>query len=101
MNFMIKPKYQYFLLPLSFSIIAIISVINYIQVKKYKYSLFTILLTGVIYLLTMQYIPAIVIENFQIENSTLSLYDIVYTEVLNFGIGYLLIKNQKKNIKFV
>lgn len=99
MKFMIKPKYQYILLPLHYGLITLITIFNYIQVKKYKQALIIFALINVISVIGGLIIFEIVVENFNISILGISIRSL-YIEVFNIGIGYLLIRNQKKNIKF-
>lgn len=99
MKLLINPRYQYFLLPFTYPIIGLVSVLNYFQLKKYKYSIITLLVIG-IWLIANMIIPVIIVENFKIEKFWLSVPGLLYSESLNIVIGYLLIRNQKRNIKF-
>lgn len=101
MKFMIKPKHQYILLPFAYPIIALVAIINYLQVKKYKQSIIITLLMISMWLISGMIVPIIIAENLKLENFWLSLPGILYSETLNIGIGYLLIRNQKHNIEFI
>ncbi|MBY7024153.1 MULTISPECIES: hypothetical protein [Clostridium] len=99
MKFMIKPKYQYVLLIFHYALIGIITIVNYFQVKKYKQAI-NITILFIIILIFDLIIYQIIIENFNVVILGISLITI-YNEILNIGIGYLLIRNQKKNIEFI
>ena len=96
---MIKPKYQYLLLPFHYSLITLIAIINYILAQKYKQALIIFILLMIMGIVGDLIIYEIIFENFNLDIGFTSLREI-YIEVLNIGIGYLLIRNQKKNIKF-
>ncbi|WP_252238064.1 hypothetical protein [Clostridium sp. VAP51] len=99
MNLMIKPKYQYILLPFHYALIAFIAIINYIQMKKYKQACIIATMVISISVIMGLIIFEIIIENFNMVICGISTRTL-YIETLNIGIGYLLIRNQKKNIEF-
>lgn len=99
MKFIIRPKYQYILLFLNYWIITLISIINFIQVKKYKQALTIFILISIISVVCGLIIFEIVVENFNIIIFGISIRTL-YIELFNIGVGYLLIRNQKKNILF-
>lgn len=93
--FIIKPKYQYILLPLHYGIITLISIINFIQLKKYKDMMKTILIVLFISIVFGLVLYEIMLENFNIKILGIS-FRIIYIELVNIIAGYYIIFKQKK-----
>ena len=93
--FIIKPEYQYILLPLHYGIITLISIINFIQLKKYKDMMKTILIVLFISIVFGLVLYEIMLENFNIKILGIS-FRIIYIELVNIIAGYYIIFKQKK-----
>lgn len=93
--FIIKPKYQYVLLPLHYGIITLISIINFIQLKKYKDMIKTILIFLFISVVFGLILYEIVLENLNINILGVS-FRMIYIELVNIITGYYFILKQKK-----
>lgn len=93
--FIIKPKYQYILLPLHYGIITLISIINFIQLKKYKDMIKIILITILIGIVFDLVLYEIMLENFNINILGIS-FRTIYIELVNIIAGYYFILKQKK-----
>lgn len=98
---MIKPKYQYFLLPFIFIIIGFISIFNFIQAKNLKHAIIVFIEIIVIILFIDMILLAIINSNFKIDlHNQLSIPGLLYAFIRDIIIGGLFIWDQKKNIDF-
>lgn len=91
----IKPKYQYILLPLHYGLITLIAIINFIQLNKYKDILKIMITCFCVSIVFGLILYEIILENFNISILGISLR-IVYIELVNIITGYYIISKQKK-----
>ena len=97
MKSIMKPKYQYFLLPISFVFIGVIAAVNYILWKDIKKS-FIAFLETFIYSIFLGVTPNILLYITGLNISD-SIIFAIYFYTLSTVIGIYLIKKQEKYIE--
>lgn len=101
MKFIIKLKFQYFLLPFFFAIIGFISIFNFIQAKNLKHAIIVFIEIIAIILFVDMILLAIINSNFKIDlHNQLSIPGLLYAFIRDIIVGGFFIWDQKKNIDF-